>query len=168
MSVKGVQQFVNTFKGIAKLKELNLSGLMITDEIITHISLHCPSLSAFGLGYSDVSEGGLLKLFTNIGSQLTKLNVSWLASPHSPVSTSFLLESVSTYCPRLVDLDVSGMKSLTAAHLVQLVETRLAQYSNSPPDWSNFTTLHAKFISSPKSTVESTVSAVYPWITVNC
>lgn len=39
---------------------------------------------------------------------------------------------------------------------------------SNPAEWQPFSTLYAKFISSPKATVESSVAAVYPGINIVC
>lgn len=125
MSLAGIENFLRSYPHLEGLKEFSLSGLSVTDDIIVLVASKCTGLTSFGMGYSDISESGLLKFFTIIGGQLAKLNLSWHSSVHSTISISFLLECISMYCPKLVELDVSGMRNLNSAHLVQLIEQRI-------------------------------------------
>ena len=129
MTPQGVQNFFLSYPHVHRLREMHVSGLMINDDILVSVAAKCTGLTSFGLGYSDVSESGLSKLLSVLGPQFVKLNVSWLSTLHAQISTAFLLEVLATYCPRLIELDVSGMKNFTSANLTQLLDTRIMQVS---------------------------------------
>ncbi len=129
MTVKGVQAFLNHSRYLGELRELHISGLMITDDILTSVASSCRGLTAVGIGFADVSEAGLLKLFLGVGPQLLSLNVSWLSSATAQIGSSFLIDCIAVHCPHLVELDISGLKNFSATNIAQLLETRLLQVS---------------------------------------
>ena len=68
------------------------------------------------------------------GEQLEKLSIHWVCSAvgclYEQVSAEFVFDFLGRSCPVLRELDVSGLKNISAMSLQQLLDTKLAQVRN--------------------------------------
>ena len=68
------------------------------------------------------------------GEQLEKLSIHWLCSAvgclYEQVSAEFIFDFLGRSCPLLRELDVSGLKNVSALSLQQLLDTKFAQVSD--------------------------------------
>lgn len=132
----GVRQFLIGFSNISRLRELNLSGLQISDATILLIAEKCTSLTSLGLGYLDLRESTYLALLNRLGSQLDSLDLSWpsavVGAANAQLSADFLINSLTNLCPRITSLDLSGNKNVTFDVLRELLERKFAQVNPSP------------------------------------
>lgn len=79
MSHSGMKKFLNSPK-VENFVELNISGLMLTDDAVHAIARRCPLLTRVGFSYGDISENALRTLLENVGEQLESLCIAWLAT----------------------------------------------------------------------------------------
>lgn len=67
------------------------------------------------------------------GHSLKKLCIHWLCSAvgclYEQISAEFVFDFLGRSCPVLTELDVSGLKNISALSLQQLLDTKLAQVS---------------------------------------
>lgn len=65
------------------------------------------------------------------GHSLKKLSIHWLCSAvgclYEQISAEFVFDFLGRSCPMLTELDVSGLKNISAVSLQQLLDTKLAQ-----------------------------------------
>jgi hypothetical protein len=65
------------------------------------------------------------------GHTLKKLSIHWLCSAvgclYEQISAEFVFDFLGRSCPMLTELDVSGLKNISAVSLQQLLDTKLAQ-----------------------------------------
>jgi hypothetical protein len=65
------------------------------------------------------------------GYSLKKLSIHWLCSAvgclYEQISAEFVFDFLGRSCPMLTELDVSGLKNISAVSLQQLLDTKLAQ-----------------------------------------
>ena len=84
---------------------------------------------------SDISICLSLRDFISArGYSLDKLSIHWLCSAvgcvYEQVSAEFVFDFLGRSCPLLRELDVSGLKNVSALSLQQLLDTKLAQVRN--------------------------------------
>lgn len=163
-----LSSFISSYPLAGQMKELHISGLPITDDILFLIANNFSEVERLSIGYGDISEVGISKLLRHVGSQLTYLNISWISSnPNSSILTvtpSFLVDSLSLQCPKLTELDITGIRNLNSSHICQLIEKKNSQALAHPKDWRPLVKLHAKFVATNKTQLESAVNSVYPYL----
>lgn len=125
MTEQGVVRFLNTYPFAQLLKELNLSGLPVTDSVLLALVNRCRAVETLGIAYALVHEEDVKILLSRIGNRLKKLNIAWLPcnDTSNTYSVSFF-EHINATCPVLVALDLSGMRTVTAATLQKFLEAR--------------------------------------------
>ena len=128
-------QYIHTLyiHTLDSMKELHVSGLSVNDGVLQLLASKLHQLEALSIGYSEISEPAFGKLLQSIGGNLRHLNVSWVSSnplaATNTISSSFLIDSICLLCPKLVELDISGYRNLTANQLVQLLEKKAEKVS---------------------------------------
>lgn len=135
MTVSGILHFLKT-KLATRLEELHLSGLPITDEMMEIIGRRCNSLKTLGINYTDVSESSIRACLNEIGERLQILSVAWIAVSTdltaTQISEDFFSQFLPKACPKLVDLDVTGIRNLHAAALLSYLDAK--QFEVRPKD----------------------------------
>lgn len=131
ISPHGLSKFINQFNGLTDIKVLQISGLCIKDEIINGIIKKCSNLTVLGISYADISEIALSSLLDKFGPQLEKLNISWLGnmtpSIHGVIHGGTLADIISSKCPKLTELDISGIKTIHLPNISHLLEFKVQQ-----------------------------------------
>lgn len=159
-----------SYSNSSNLQELILSGLTIRDTTLLDVAEQCTSLVSLGLGHLDLRESVLREVLGRLGGRLEKLDLSWLNTVVPcyvpPPNADIIIDLLVGQCLRLVDLDLSGNKGITASHLADLIERKNAQQQDGMMEGRMLEVLSVKFIGSPKATVESTVRIVYPYVKV--
>lgn len=129
MTAEGLESFFQQDEFV--LRELYIPGLPINDKHLEIISMKYTELRSLSIAYSDVQESSLVALCSALGPKLEYLNLSWLScqseAVHPQLSFSCLLELMTLHCPKVIELDVSGLKTLGAIHLLRLIELKLQQ-----------------------------------------
>lgn len=129
----GIQFFINHYYKNDELIELSLSGLNISDETILLISKKCKSLISLGCGYLDLKETTIQTLMNQLGSQLEIFDWSWPST--NPVvqnvqpSAAFIVDTLTTLCPSLREVDLTGNRNLMLPHIIDFIERKLASVS---------------------------------------
>lgn len=128
ISEDGIYQFIKS-PVTSQLTELYLSGLAVNDKLLQLLSKQCKHLKKVGLNYSNVTERVLREFLISIGSNMQVLHMAWIGSPgiaypvdnndKTHFSPEFFTEFLSRTCPCIVELDVSGLKSITEKVLQQ-------------------------------------------------
>ena len=151
---KGLYQFItsstttnnNNNNIISNLIELYISGLYINNTILTHITKQCHNLTKIGINYACITEDVLRQFLTVHGSNIIVLHIAWLFTPiHTTATTSdttttgtgtgnvttekqltpeFFSDFLPNACPKLVELDVCGIKSVTGPVIKQYLDSR--------------------------------------------
>jgi len=128
---QGLSRFINRYSGLEDVKVLHISGLCINDEIIYGIIKRCVSLTVLGISYADISETALSALLDKFGSQLEKLNLSWLGNMtpnvHGVIHGGTLSDMISSKCPKLTELDISGIKTVHLPNISNLLDFKIQQ-----------------------------------------
>jgi hypothetical protein len=166
ITVSGLHNFVNNSSH--KLSNLQLAGLPITDELVVNLASKFALLTCLNISYSNIKEDTLIHICKVLGKQLSSLNVSWhscqLESVNPQFSFGCFIELMTMYCRRLVELDISGIRSLGVVHILRLVELKSQQANDFPGEWFPFLVVHAKFLASSKQQLESALVPSYPSI----
>lgn len=135
--------FLSTTKA-TELIEFYISGLIINDIMLHLISKKCIKLKGFGINYANISEDGLHKFLTSssnipncpIGLNLETLHIAWIGTAgigipsdsiveRPQLSSEFFTVNLVQYCPKLTELDISGLKNVTSNALIQYLDQRL-------------------------------------------
>jgi hypothetical protein len=125
MTEQGVIQFIKSYPSVHIIKELNISGLPVTEAVLAALVEHCPSIDTLGIAYALVREENVRFLLQHIGGNLKKLNIAWLPSNDTADTYGFgFFEHLNATCPSLVALDLCGMRTVTAANLQKFLEAR--------------------------------------------
>ena len=166
ISAAGVRALVGS-KKMGALRELNLSGLPVRDDVLSVVAKGGQRLAALGIGFTDVGEGALREFLVQRGAQLERLGLHWLCAsatspPETQLSAEFVFEFLAQHCPRLTDLDVSGQKHVSAPALQQFVDAKLA--AADAGRGVALVTLKAKFIGSSRALVEQVVGGSHPYL----
>jgi hypothetical protein len=128
MTDHGVLALIQTHSNRQNFLSLNISGLPITEQTLTSLSLHCPALRSLGIGYAIITEALVRNYLEQCGSKLEALCISWLTPPYSLEGVSLdLLDHISKCCPRLHTLDISGLKNITSTAISSLVDSKRAK-----------------------------------------
>jgi hypothetical protein len=127
----GLNLFFTSFRNCSALTELNISGLAVDNEILNSVANSCCSLTVLGIAYADVGEEAINYLISKLGYQLKRLNISWLStypgSINAPIGTSNFTEVIPMSCPKLTEIDVSGLRFLGIVHLMHMIELKIIQ-----------------------------------------
>ena len=144
---QGLVSFLSSSKA-SDLKYLYISGLSINDNLLYLISKKCLKLKGLGINYANVSEDCLHKILTapssipgiTIGQNLEIFHLGWIGSgggiptdsliDRPQLTSEFFTVNLVTYCPKLIELDVCGLKNVTANALLQYLDQRLRLVSN--------------------------------------
>lgn len=125
----GVRKFIDNYSSAAQITSLSISGLQISDETILLIAKKCKSLTSLGCGYLDLRETTIQTLMTKLGSQLEFFDWSWPST--APVvrnvqpSAVFIVDTLTTLCPSLREVDLTGNRNLTLPNIIELIERKL-------------------------------------------
>ena len=125
MTEQGVVRFLKSYPSAQSLKELNLSGLPVTETVLQALVDRCRAVETLGIAYALVHEEDVKQLLSRIGHRLKKLNIAWL--PCNDTSDTYSIsffDHINATCPVLVALDLSGMRTVTAATLQKFLEAR--------------------------------------------
>lgn len=131
ITADGIREYLQS-PSVAHLQELSLAGLQLTDEIFNLIAKKCTQLRKLSFAYSNCTETALRTMLTHVGSQLESLSVAWIGSNFPDNATyqltsDFIADFLPRHCPRLVELDVSGLKNVTSSTLANLIEVKYQQ-----------------------------------------
>lgn len=128
MTEAGIVQFLRSYPSVQYIKELNISGLPITEAVLQTLVEKCRSVETLGIAYALVREEDIRFLLQRIGKKLKKLNMAWL--PCNDVDDTYafgFFDHLNATCPNLADLDLCGVRSVTAATLQKFLEARELQ-----------------------------------------
>lgn len=164
----GLLHFIKKFTRSNLLEEFHISGLTITTDVLDAIAKHCTSLRSLSLGYAILSSDIFKDFMEKIGSQLEYLCVAWVG-PLNPLDTiaSDYLYHVSCNCPKLTDIDITGIKNVSISSLQQLIDYKISQTEKFPTEWKKLERIKMKFITVAKQQVE-TLRLNYPTIEFEC
>ena len=137
---------------ISNLTEFYISGLYINNTILNLITKQCHNLTKIGINYACITEDILRQFLTIHGSNLIVLHIAWLSTPIHTTTTSdntttttdtgtggtgtgnvtaekqltpeFFSDFLPSACPKLVELDVCGIKSVTGPVIKQYLDSR--------------------------------------------
>ena len=156
---QAVHSFVSSYHNISELKELNLSGLSLTDDTISLVVKRCSSLVSIGLGYLDLKEGTYREVFDTLGHQLVHVNLSWSSSVMPArcmqPGADFLVDCLVTLCPVLREVDLSGNKNVTVQPITDLIDRKSALLVDTMNDNAEqLENVIVKFVGSAKATME--------------
>lgn len=133
ISNSSIQKFLTNYKNFSYLQTLEISGLPIDDSILFLIADKCINAINIGIGYSDISENAFNYLIEKVGERLSKLNISWLSQISMPINYQLngnvIIELLSK-CPKLKELDISGVKTLNINNIMQLLDFKVQQVNN--------------------------------------
>jgi hypothetical protein len=125
MTELGLLSLIETHPNRQYFLSLNISGLPITEQTLTSLTLHCHLLKSLGIGYAIINEALVRSYLENCGHKLESLCISWLTPPYSLEGVSLdLLDHISKCCPRLHTLDISGLKNITSSAIGTLVDSK--------------------------------------------
>lgn len=137
ISVIGLQRFMQSYHRMPILQELHLSGLLFDENTLNVLGQRCTSLKALGIAYADVSQASLRQYLEQHGARLEKLNIAWLStttgSNNAQLSTEFFTDFLADACPNLKELDVTGLRNVTAQVLGQYLDARLHKVGGQYP-----------------------------------
>lgn len=130
MTAFGIHSFLK--RPIAsRLVDISISGLIITDDILDTMAKRCKNLTRLGLNYIDVSENAVRNLVDAVAPQLEHLSIAWIGtivgSQHPQISAEFISQYLAKHCPRLSELDVSGLRNINYSCLLQLLDEKYQQ-----------------------------------------
>jgi hypothetical protein len=205
ISSQGLMTFLKS-PSAAQLTELSVAGLVgVTDEALALITLHCPKLRVLSINYTDISEKGLRNALSNspsalssssislspssLGGQLESLHIAWIgttltstdAQDKPALSSEFFSDFLPVACPRLTELDLSGLKNVNTFTITNYLGKKVCLVSlfvmfnivmNFPKlDWSAvyngspvlLSSLKARFVGSSKQQMEIHLNN-YPYI----
>lgn len=152
---QGVVQFLKSYPSAQHIKELNISGLPVTEAVLATLVERCHSVETLGIAYALIREENVRFLLQRIGKNLKHLNIAWLPCNDAADTYAFsFFEHLNATCPSLVSLDLCGMRTVTAANLQKFLEARALQCEANPGAMSYLKYLSAKFICTPKQQVE--------------
>jgi len=130
MTRNAINYFLSNFSNISSIQKLNIAGLPIDNYTLESLN-KCNSLTSLSLAYADVDETALRTCLNKIGNRLDNLNISWIATNSGttcyPLSTDFFVEFLALACPRLIELDVCGLKNANASTLLRFLDFKLTQ-----------------------------------------
>ncbi|RYH12547.1 hypothetical protein EON65_37990 [archaeon] len=155
----GVQAFLSSYHNISNLKELNLSGLVLTDDTILLVVKQCSSLVSLGVGYLDLKEATYMEVFRTLGPQLVHINISWSSSvmPSRCLQpkAEFLVDCLVSLCPVLREVDLSGNKNIILQSITDLIDRKSALLMDTMNDNAvQLESIIVKFVGSAKATME--------------
>mmetsp|Transcript_1859 Transcript_1859/g.2945 ORF Transcript_1859/g.2945 Transcript_1859/m.2945 type:complete len:329 (-) Transcript_1859:93-1079(-) len=162
----GLLNLTSNHPNAAKLLELHMSGLPITDKVLDCIIKKCLSLRGISLGYAILGESTIRKFIDAIGQRLESLCISWITSFNASDSISAdLLDHIAHTCPRLRRLEVSGLRNINVNAIQMLIENKRSQAELNPTEWHHLESISAKFISSSRNQVE-TLGNMFPDVAI--
>jgi hypothetical protein len=127
----GLVNFLRT-ENVAQLVELSFAGLPLSDEVLMLIGRKCQLLRKLSFAYCICTEASLRTMLTQVGGQLESLSVAWIGTAlpdiaDYQITSDFIADFLPRYCPKLKDLDVCGLKNITATSLLGLLDYKLQQ-----------------------------------------
>lgn len=147
------------------LESLNIAGLPVNDSIVSLISLNCKTLKSLFIGYADISEQEILRCLEAIGSKLEILSLSWICtvsgSINIQINSEALVAAVLNTCPKLTEIDLSGLKSFNLANAQTLLDFKYQKASLEPDLYSAINVMHLKFVGSAKTQMENVLVPFY-------
>jgi hypothetical protein len=127
----GVLAFAQRFQGLSQLTQFSVSGLPVQVGTIEVLVKKLKSIKSLGLGYLDLDEKTWELVLRELGPQLEKLDVSWPSTvplcKYSPPSAEVVINGLVDYCDNLIDIDITGNKSLAYGHIIDLIERRFVK-----------------------------------------
>eukprot|EP01038_Epipyxis_sp_PR26KG_P010938 gene10938-14687_t len=154
---------------LQNIRNLNLSGLYIDNDLLLNIAHHAINLSTLKIAYCDISEDILGQVLRLIGNKLEVLSIAWLSTTpgarNPQINGHFLHETLALVCSRLEELDVSGLKNISMSNLMLMLERKMLQ-SFSNAEFLPLKTLHTKFIATPRAQIETTLPQSFPALKV--
>lgn len=132
MTSRGINYFMTRYSNIGSIQRLHIAGLSINNDTLVSLD-RFHSLTHLSVAYGDLDEIALRTCLNKIGNRLEYLNISWIATNSGttcyPLSTDFFVEFLALVCPRLIELDVCGVKNANASTLLRFLDFKLAQVS---------------------------------------
>jgi hypothetical protein len=125
---EGLIQFLKMYRYTSTIRFLNLSGLELTGAVLSVIAERCSSVEVLGIAYVRAQEDNVRFIITALGRKLKKLNIAW--APCGDTSQNYppeFFDILAQSCPQLTDLDVCGVRTVTAWSLQRYIDLRLAQ-----------------------------------------
>lgn len=124
-SDSGINRMLDDSNTAHRLQELNIAGLSATFSTSRLIALRCTGLTTLNIAYALLSEHDIMNMLESIGNSLEVLSIAWISSHNSvdEIKLTFL-EFLCSTCPRLKELDISGLKNLTPNAIQNFLDTR--------------------------------------------
>lgn len=122
MSSAGLWSLLGNSKKASRLEELRFSGMDVTSTLLSRFSSHCRGICSLGISYSNLDDAMLASIITLLAPSLEALCISW----NEKLTSNDLLDSLAML-PRLQQLDVNGLKSVTFPLLQDFLNKRIMQ-----------------------------------------
>ena len=130
MTNNGINYFMTRFSNLGSIQKLHIAGLPINNDTLVYLE-RWYSLTHLSIAYADIDELALRACLNKIGNRLEYLNISWIATNSGttcyPLSTDFFVEFLALACPRMIELDVCGVKNANASTLLRFLDFKLTQ-----------------------------------------
>jgi hypothetical protein len=130
MTNNGINYFMTRFSNLGSIQNLHIAGLPINNDTLVYLE-RWYSLTHLSIAYADIDELALRACLNKIGNRLEYLNISWIATNSGttcyPLSTDFFVEFLALACPRMIELDVCGVKNANASTLLRFLDFKLTQ-----------------------------------------
>jgi hypothetical protein len=130
MTASGLQRFINNYSSAHSLRELHVSGLPLSPEVLAAVAKRCPSLRKLSIGYAIVAPETLESFLQQVGGGLDSLSIAWaelVSSSSSAAPPAPLLDTVGRHCAQLTSLDLTGVKNVNTAALTQFIDYKYSQ-----------------------------------------
>eukprot|EP01041_Mallomonas_annulata_P001887 gene1887-3659_t len=151
----GISEFLDGHQKIESFVGLHLSGLPLTDDHLLVITRRGQSLTAIGVAYANISEQTLKGLLQVVHARLEHLCISWTTvNKEGDHFSNAIFEFLARSCPRLVELEVNGLRNVSVTVLQQLVDTKISKAAAQPDVWLPLKRIAAKFTSGTRQQFE--------------
>lgn len=131
LTEQGLVQFLRKYPNAKNMKELNLSGLPVTQAVLVTLIDKCRSLDVLGIGYALAHEDTVKLVLKELGPKLKSLNISWMLSGDEYDNYGYdFFEVINSSCRMLTTLDLCGMRTVTAATLQKFLDARVLEVCN--------------------------------------
>jgi hypothetical protein len=174
ITTQGLQTFFAPDAGkiLANLSAINIGGLNVTRSVIDSICEHCTAIKTLGVSYcsnSVINEASLGRIVSQYAGSLERLEFAWLGCSSMGVDSATLtvteisadfLVLLATTCPRLIHVDVCGMKCFNIANVQRMIDSRNAMVADNVTLFGQDVDRHfqplcfinMKFVSNPSGT----------------
>mmetsp|Transcript_5277 Transcript_5277/g.5419 ORF Transcript_5277/g.5419 Transcript_5277/m.5419 type:complete len:327 (+) Transcript_5277:197-1177(+) len=147
ITANGIRMLLLSHSNMSNFKAIHLSGLPVTEEHIGIIQKKTKYLTSVSFAYATLSELCFKQFIHTVGSRLESICIGWTTTKIETgehVSNS-VLEFLVSSCPRLVIMDISGLKNVTASFIQQLVDIKINKALLEPDIWLPLQRIIAKF-----------------------